>query len=139
MQTQILKTITINAPTEIVWQNLTLPALMKKWIGEPEMQIEISTNWQIGSLINITGFHHVHFQNTGTVLQFKPHQTIQYSHLSSVSKLPNTPESYTIITFQLKPKGQLTQLTVQINNFPTESIFKHLNFYWETTIHIIKN
>lgn len=53
MTQQIDKTIIIKAPR----------------IGEPEMGIEIITNWQVGSPIVIKGFHHKKFENKGTVLQ----------------------------------------------------------------------
>lgn len=131
-------TIQIEAPPSIIWKNLTNPNLMKNWMGEPEMQIEIHTDWVIGNPIIITGFHHGQFENKGTVLQFAPQKILQYSHLSSISRLPNTAENYSIITFLLTPNEEQTVLTVKVENCPTEIIFKHLDFYWRGTIALIK-
>ena len=36
------------------------------------------------------------------------------------------------------PTDQQTQLTATIENFPTETIRKHLGFYWRATIVMIK-
>jgi len=112
---------------------------MKRWIGEPEMEIEIHTDWKVNNPIAITGFHHVHFKNAGTILQFEPSEKLSYTHLSSVSRLPDKPENYTIIEFILAPVENGTSLTVTLCNFPTETIFKHLDFYWRTTLELIKS
>ncbi|MES2727110.1 MAG: SRPBCC domain-containing protein [Bacteroidota bacterium] len=134
----IENTISIHANPSIVWQYLTKPDLMKKWMGEPAMEIDIQTDWAIGKAITIKGFHHLPFENKGIVLQFEPNRVLQYSHLSSLSRLANTNENYTIITFNLQPNQSETLLTVKIENFPTETIFKHLNLYWRTTTVMIK-
>ena len=38
----------------------------------------------------------------------------------------------------LDPIDGRTALTVTVSNFPTESIFKHLDFYWRATMGVIK-
>jgi uncharacterized protein YndB with AHSA1/START domain len=138
MNKKVEKTISINAFPSQVWEYLTDPCLMKKWMGEPEMNIEVNTDWVVGNPILIKGFHHIKFENKGTVLQFDPHKIVQYSHLSSISRLPDTTENYTIITFRLTPNESQTLLTIKIENFPTESIYKHLDFYWHGTTALIK-
>ena len=139
MTNQIEKTIIIRTNPSIVWKTLTEPDLMKQWMGEVEMEIEIKGNWKVNSPIVISGFHHVKFENKGRVLQFDPNRTLTYSHLSSISRLPDKPENYSIIEFTLTPLDNHTSLTLTVSNFPTETIFKHLDFYWRTTLEIIKN
>jgi len=51
----------------------------------------------------------------------------------------DNPNNHSIIEFVLLPVGEKTKLSVNISNFPTEVIFKHLNFYWTTTIHRLKD
>ncbi|HTA40835.1 MAG TPA: SRPBCC domain-containing protein [Bryobacteraceae bacterium] len=130
---------TINAPPSAVWRALTDPALMKQWMAEPEMRIDIVTNWRVGGPIVVSGWHHINFENKGIVLGFEPNSTLRYSHLSSVSRLPDKPENYTIIEFRLRQAGaESTSLNLSISGFPTESIFRHFDFYWRTTIHVLK-
>ncbi len=138
MNQLIEKSITINSSPHKVWSYLTKPELMIKWAGEPDMSLEILTNWEVGSDFIIKGFHNTKFENKGVVMQFDPYRILQYSHLSSVSRLPDTIENYSIITFLLTPKNAQTILSFRIENFPTEIILKHLDFYWDGTLSIIK-
>jgi len=133
----LTKTVTINAPISKVWDALTNPAIMEKWMSESE--IEISTDWQVGSPFVIRGkLHGIKFENTGRVLQFEPEKVLEYSHLSSISRLPDKPENYSSVEFRLAPMEKQTTLRVTLRNFPTESIYKHLVFYWNVTPEILK-
>ncbi|MEJ2905810.1 SRPBCC family protein [Pedobacter panaciterrae] len=138
MTNRIENTITINASPAIVWGTLTQPMLMRQWMGEPEMEIEVHTDWQINGPILISGFHHIKFENKGIVLQYDINSVLEYSHFSSVSRLVDIPQNYSILRFTLTPIENQTILTLAIENFPTETIFKHLEFYWRTTIMLIK-
>src|SRR5919108_4165619 len=92
------KTVYINAPISKVWDTLTIPELMKKWMSETG--IDIITNWSVGSPILMRGrLHRIKFENTGTVLQFEPGKILRYSHLSSLSRLPEKPENYSVFEF----------------------------------------
>lgn len=133
----ITKTITINASPATVWVALTEPAIMQKWMSEDE--IEIKTNWQIGQPMIIWGhLHRGKFENKGQVLQFQPEQLLQYTHLSSLSRLPDEPSSYTVIAFRLLPVAAQTALTLTAWNFPTETIYKHWAFYWPVALSVLK-
>jgi len=109
-------------------------------MAEPEMGVEIFTDWKVGGPIIVTGHHNnVDFENKGTVLQFEPNSILRYSHLSSISRLPDRAESYTVIEFWLvRTAENSTSLTIRTFNFPSESIFKHWEFYWRVTIEVVK-
>jgi uncharacterized protein YndB with AHSA1/START domain len=135
---QFEKTIRINSEPATVWNTLTDLELMKQWMGTAEMEIEIKTDWKMNSPIIISGRHHIGFENKGTVLKYERNQKLKYSHLSSLSRLEDRPDNYSTIEFELIPlKGQ-TALTLTIEHFPTETIYKHLCFYWRTTIEKIR-
>jgi uncharacterized protein YndB with AHSA1/START domain len=129
----------INATPTKVWQTLTNHATMAQWLGEPDMEIEVDTDWQVGSPFKITGFHHVRFENKGRVTSFETERKAGFTHLSSISGLPDKPESYSTITFSLEPVSDDTRLQLDIENFPTMSIRKHLEFYWRATLGFIKD
>jgi len=131
------KTITIDAPASKVWDTLTNPELMKQWMAETD--IDILTDWKVGHPFVIRGnLHGINFENTGIVLQFEPEKVLQYSHLSSLSRLPTSPESFSVIEFRLAPIEHQTTLTLTLSHFPTESIYKHLAFYWNVTLEVLK-
>jgi uncharacterized protein YndB with AHSA1/START domain len=135
---KIEKRILIQADTLEIWKYLTYPDLMKAWMGDEEMEIEVISDWKIGSPFVIKGFHHEPFENKGTILQFEPEKVFQYEYLSSMSNLEDEPENYTVISFYLALKENRTELRVVAENFPTFEIYKHLEFYWNGTLQIIK-
>ncbi|GAB3704264.1 hypothetical protein GCM10027592_35410 [Spirosoma flavus] len=111
---------------------------MVQWMGEPEMNIDVVTSWDINTPIIIRGFHHENFENKGIVLQFDKENMLRYTQLSSVSRLPDSPENYSLLKFSLTPIGKQTLLILHIEGFPTEVIRKHLEFYWKSTMHLLK-
>ena len=136
-ETSFNNNIIINAKPAKVWEALTSPQQMAKWMAESE--IEIITSWQIGSPIIIRGdLHGIPFENTGRVRQFEPEKLLSYSHLSSLSNLPDETDSYSVIEFSLQPNGNQTVLTLTLSNFPTEEIYRHLAFYWSVTLEMLK-
>lgn len=133
----ISNTIHINATTEKVWHALTNPATMSQWMSDKD--IGIITDWKVGSPVIIRGTaESIYFENKGTVITFEPLQKLAYSHLSSLSNLPDKPENYTLLEFTLIADGNQTTLNLDFSNFPTESIYHHFAFYWNVAPHILK-
>jgi uncharacterized protein YndB with AHSA1/START domain len=133
----INKVISINAPAVYVWEALTNVELVQQWMAEEK--ITITTSWEIGSPITIKGDEHwVYFENNGKVLLFEPEKVLSYTHLSSLSKLKDEPESHTVFTFTLTPSASQTVLALELSGFATESILKHLAFYWTVTLEVLK-
>jgi len=136
---QIDYRIDINATASHVWSYLSKPQLMKIWMLDTEMDMDIFTDWQVGSPITMTGhLHHMPFENRGIILTYNQEKELSYSHLSSLSNLPDHPYNYCITGFSLSPMENRTQVHLSISNFPTETIFRHLDFYWRTAIQILK-
>ncbi len=139
MTTSFQTRVEIKAQPAEVWKTLTHPERMMLWMGEPEMNIEIHTDWKLNGPILVRGFHHTAFENKGMVVTFEPEKRVSYTHLSSLSRLADKPENYSLLEFDITAVGHHTQLALTINNFPTEAIRKHLEFYWRTTLLSIKN
>ena len=135
----ISKSIRLNASLNAVWEALTQPELMKSWMSDSE--IEIVTDWEVGSpiIINVQAeSYKTAFKNTGVVLQFLKDRVFEYSHLSSLSQLPDQAENYTLIKFTLLQEEDHTLLKLNLSNFPTESHYKHIDFYWTITLEVLK-
>lgn len=132
------QTVVIDAPTWVVWESLVRAERMKEWMGEPEMEIEVETDWTIGGPILTRGFHHARFENRGVVLRFEPPKKLSYTHLSSLSRLPDEPGSYTTLEFSLGAVGDATALTLVATGFPTMTIFKHIQLYWTGALGMLK-
>lgn len=130
--------ILINTPLEKIWPHLTDPTLMIRWMGEPAMNLQVTTTWIVGESITIHGQQYGKFEILGKVKYFDPPHALSYTHLSSLSHLPDVESSYVTLEFKLTPVGAQTELSVHLHNFPTESIYKHLDFYWRTTVQLIR-
>lgn len=83
-------------------------------MGEPEMKLEIETTWEINSPIFIRGFHHIKFENKGIVLKYQPERMLRYTHLSSVSRLPDKIENYSALEFVLTPVFVLLKKAIRV-------------------------
>ena len=138
MEHSLEQTILIDAPAKAVWDSLTQASSMKQWMGEPEMAIEIESDWTVGGPIIVRGFHHEPFENRGLVLAFEPAARLAYTHLSSLSRLADQPGNYTTLRFALGAVGGAASLTLVATNFPSDAIFRHLQFYWSGTLQILK-
>lgn len=135
----ITETVVIHAPVAVVWQYLTVPELMKQWMLDTEMTMDIMTDWQVGSPIRMQGtLHGIAFENTGMVLHYEPEKLLAYTNLSSLSQLPGKPEDFYTLAFRLTAGVRATTLTLTITNFPTVAIFKHLEFYWRVALLSLK-
>ena len=70
--------------------------------------------------------------------KFVKDRVLEYSHLSSLSRLPDEAENYTFIRFTLQPDDDHTLLELDLSNFPSESHYKHIDFYWSVTLEVLK-
>jgi len=131
------KTITINATPEAVWAALTDPSLMRRWMSETP--IEVVTEWKVGEPIVVRGdWYKTGFTNKGIVERFEPGRLLRYTHLSSLSRLTDDAENYTVFEFRLAPEDARTILTVTVSNFPTEAIYRHMVFYWNVAVELLR-
>jgi len=136
-QKKINKTVTINATASNVWDALTNPQLIKRWMLDTE--INVITDWQIGSPIIFRGsLHWTSFENKGTILQFEPEKVFQYNYWSTLSGRPDIPENHIIVGFVLNPITNQTALTLTLSNITDEVNYKHLDFYWAVTLEVFK-
>ncbi len=130
------KTVIINASAQKVWDALTQPVLMKQWMSEAD--VDIITDWTVGNPIIIRGqLYKKPFQNIGKVITFQRCLQLQYTHLSSLSRLADIPENHTLLTFRLTGKDT-TELDFNMQNFATEIIYRHLAFYWNVSLELLK-
>ena len=131
--------VSIQSKADVAWKVLTDPELMKQWMSDDdELRIEMETDWEVGGNLITRGFHHVKFENTGKILELIPGQKLVYTHLSSISGLKDLPENHCIFEFSLREQKDSTLLRLSITNFPTETIYKHLELYWRSTLTVIK-
>jgi uncharacterized protein YndB with AHSA1/START domain len=129
----------IDASLAVVWDALTNPEFIRRWMLDTEM--EIISDWQVGRPIVFRGELNGHrFENRGTIRAFEPATVFEYDYWSSLSrsKVPDRPENYTTVRFELEGLQRGTKLTVFLSNFVDESIYRHVKFYWNGTLPVLK-
>jgi uncharacterized protein YndB with AHSA1/START domain len=107
-------TVTIQAPTNKVWNALVDPLAIKKHM----FGADVVSDWREGSPIVWKGeWQGKSFEDKGMILEYRPGRMLQYSHFSPLSGQPDKPENYHTVTIDQLPEHDQTRLTlVQDNN-----------------------
>jgi uncharacterized protein YndB with AHSA1/START domain len=126
--------VVVERPVAVVWNHLVNVNSMREWLGGDDYSVEVETTWMRGSPIVIRGTHHLPFENRGVVLAFQPCEEVSFTHLSSLSRLPDQSSSYTKLRFAVHAEGHRTVLKFEASGFPSMSIYRHLQFYWAGTL-----
>jgi uncharacterized protein YndB with AHSA1/START domain len=115
LSTQV--SLKINAPTDRVWKALTTPDLIKKWF----FGVDTKTDWAEGSPIVHRGeYQGKPYEDKGTILKVDPGRRIVHTHWSPSSGLPDIPENYEEVTWELSEREGRTELVVSEVNLPSE-------------------
>jgi aryl-alcohol dehydrogenase-like predicted oxidoreductase/uncharacterized protein YndB with AHSA1/START domain len=127
--------ITINAPSEKVWGALTKPDLIKQYL----FGTTVKTNWQVGSPIIYEGqWEGKTYQDKGTVWEIEPGRLLVSTYWSSMAGLPDTPENYKTVRYELSSEGLGTRLTITQDNNATPEEASHSNQNWQMVLEGIK-
>lgn len=129
--------ILINTSAQHIWAALTQPELIGKWMLDTP--VEILTEWREGgTLLERGDLHGLAFENRGKIRRFDPPNVLEYTHWSTLSIVPDLPENYTVIHFGLQQTSNQTLLGLRMENLLTFEILKHMEFYWKTALHLLK-
>jgi uncharacterized protein YndB with AHSA1/START domain len=129
------KTISMKAPTAKVWETLTNPGLIKQWL----YGTNTISDWKVGSPILFTGnWQGSEYKDKGTILDLEAERILRYNYWSAFSGLPDNPENYSIIAFDLTPQDNDTLLTLTQTNFANETMYNHSEINWDATLDTMK-
>ena len=128
-------TITIDAPTSKVWDALTRPDLVKQYL----FGTDVITDWKVGSPIRYKGvWQGKAYEDKGKVVQFVPGKLLVSTFWSSLEGLPDTPENYKTVTYELTAQSSQTQLTISQDNNDSEEAARHSEQNWQMVLGGIK-
>jgi uncharacterized protein YndB with AHSA1/START domain len=127
-QLMLRKTLSIKAPASKVWEALTTPEWIKKYL----FGTETISDWKVGSPIIFRGtWEGKEYKDKGTILKFEKEKVFQYNYWSSFSSLPDLPENYSVLTFELSPRGSSTELLLTQDNIADETALEHSSKNWD--------
>jgi uncharacterized protein YndB with AHSA1/START domain len=126
---------TINAPSERVWDALVNPGAIKQYM----FGTDVVSDWREGSPIVWKGeWQGQAYEDKGVILQIKPGRTIQYSHFSPLSRLPDEPENYHTVTIELSADRDQTHVSLTQDNNASEEERAHSEKNWEMMLTALK-
>ena len=100
---------TINAPASRVWEALTKPELIKKYMFDTD----VISDWKVGSSIVYKGeWQGKPFEDKGRILEFEPEKLLVSTHWSPHSGVPDLPENYHTVTYRLSESDGKTEVTI---------------------------
>ena len=124
-------TSTIHAPASKVWDALTDPGLIKQYL----FGTEVNTDWQVGSPITYRGeWEGKTYEDKGKILQIEPEKLLVSTFWSSLAGLPDVPENYKTIQYELSPENGGTKLTITQDNNANQEEADHSAQNWNTVL-----
>lgn len=131
----VTTSVLIAAEPSSVWAVLTDPDIVSKaFFGA-----EIDTDWNPGSPITFTGeWQGRQFRDKGEIVAVEPPRLLRFTHFSPLSGVPDVPENYHTVTFDLAPIESDTRLTLTQTNAATEEERAHAATTWMQVLAQIK-
>ncbi len=127
--------ITIDAPIGRVWNALVDPQAIKQYM----FGADVVTDWLEGSPIIWKGmWQGKPFEDKGVILQYNPAHTLQYSHFSPLSGVPDKPENYHTVTVELAEEGRQTSVTLSQDGNASDEERDHSAMNWEMMLAALK-
>ncbi len=127
--------IIINAPAARVWDALTQPELIKQYL----FGTQVTTDWRVGSPITYEGiWEGKPYKDKGKILQVEPGKLLVSTFWSALSGLPDVPENYQTIRYELSAEGGGTRLTITQDNNATQEDANHSAQNWNMVLEGMK-
>ena len=125
----------INAPKSKVWEALTRPDLIKQYL----FGTEVTTDWKVGSPITYKGiWEGKTYEDKGKILQVEPEKLLVSTFWSALSGLPDVPENYNTIRYELSPVDGGTRLNIIQDNNATQEDADHSARNWQMVLDGLK-
>lgn len=126
----------INSPVTRVWDALTKPELIKQYL----FNTDVISDWKVGSPILYQGeWEGKPFEDKGEILSIEPEKKLVSTHWSPLSGLPDRPENYHTVTYDLVSKDDRTELTITQDNNASDQEKVHSEENWKGVLLGLKN
>lgn len=125
---KIERTFQLASSPEEVWRSLVNPSLLRQY--HHSCSVAHLSPGESGDDLQYTAVF-----RPGDILEYVEHSSVKFSTFDSRAGLPDAPQNYLHITYQLAPLGAGVELTVIIENFMIdEHRFEHSKQGWENVV-----
>lgn len=127
--------IFINAPAAKVWRSLVDPALIKQYF----FGVDSIGEWKEGNTVISKGeWQGKKFEGKAKVLQVEPQKLLRHTYWSDLSGIPDLPENYHVITYELSAEKGGTTLSLTEENLPTSEMKEQSAKLWHLILDNLK-
>jgi uncharacterized protein YndB with AHSA1/START domain len=125
----------VNAPPERVWQALTEPELIKKYM----FGSEVTTDWKPGSPITWKGeFEGRAYEDKGEVIAVEPGRRLEVTHFSPLTGQEDRPENYHRVRYELQQTSGGTSVQLTQDNSGSAEEAEHSGANWQMMLDGLK-
>jgi len=104
---------TVNATPAAVWKALTNANTLKQFF----FGSDVSTDWRVGSPIYFRGtWKGKPYEDKGSIQAFDSGERLAFTHWSPLSGMEDRPENYHVVTFELRPMRDGTEVVLTQTN-----------------------
>lgn len=129
------KSVFINAPVSDVWKALTDPVLIKQYY----LGVDAIGEWKEGNTIIFRGeWQGKTIQGKGKILQLEDDKLLRHSYWSDSSGLEDRPENYHVISYELVPRIDATELILLEENLQTKEMQEQSARLWDMILDNLK-
>jgi len=119
--------IVIDRPASVVWAALTTPEIVKQWL----FGTTVISDWKVGSPLIYKGeWEGKTYEDKGVILEINPEKILSSTYWSGMSGLPDAPENYQKVTYELSPVPDGTRLAITQENVKSEESRDHSGENW---------
>ena len=128
--------IDVAATPSDVWRALTDPDMIAKYFFGSRVQ----TDWKPGSPIVWRGeYEGKRYEDKGEILEVQPNRLLRVTHFSPLAGLPDEPEHYHTLTYELDEHNGTTHVLLTQDNNGTEAEAERATANWTTMLEALKN
>jgi len=100
---------------------------------------DIVSDWKVGSPVIYEGqWQGKSYEEKGTILTFEPEKLLVATHWSPLSDVPDSPENYHKVTYELSEQGGNTKVTLTQDNNATEEEKMQNDQFWKMLLDGLK-
>ena len=127
--------VTIEASPARVWEAITNPATIKKYLFDTN----VSSDWKEGSPITYQGnYEGKEYHDKGEILKLVPEKVFKSTYWSSMGGKEDKPENYSIVTYVLSEEDAKTVVTLTQENIATPEERTHATNNWDMVLQKLK-
>ncbi len=127
--------IDINAPISRVWDALVNPEIIQQYM----FGTKVVSDRKEGSPITWAGeWQGRSYEDRGIILKLEPNRTLQYTHFSPLSGLPDEPGNYHTVTVELSSDGAQTHVALSQDKNESDEARAHAEQNWHAMLVALK-